>query len=284
MPFVYYGGKKGLARYYPPPSERTIIEPFAGSAGYALHWATPNHRVILVERDPAIVALWRRLQMPNAAQELQRVVCPPAGRRSQEPLIELSCGRPLDSGRRASARANDPLIALCAGPGAAVRQSLQGRSFVVTTRMARDWERARSGIISALPKIRHWEIIEGDYTDAPDIRATWFIDPPYWVPPNERGTRGDGYRYGASGIDFDRLADWSRARKGQVIVCEQEGASWLPFRPLRRMSTAAGDGGRRTEVVWSRTPGKVLGTPQGRSRRDEAARRRSARIASSRGR
>lgn len=258
MPFTYYGGKKALARYYPPPSERTIIEPFAGSAGYALHWATPEHHVILIEKDRALIDVWRRLQKPETRDYLIEMRAPKQGERTDDLLLafEMSLGN--------------------------VFSSRVATDWAVTSRIELNWPRARRRLLAALPLIRSWEIIEGDYTEAPDVRATWFVDPPYWVPPGQQGTRGDGYRHGASGIDFAHLAEWSRARRGQVIVCEQEGATWLPFRPLRRMTTAAGDGGRRTEVVWSRTPGKVLGTPAGRAKTEAARQRRAARIARNR--
>jgi hypothetical protein len=60
--FRYYGGKwravhRGL---YPQPLHRTIVEPFAGSAGYALHY--PHHDIVLVERDPCIAGIWRWLK------------------------------------------------------------------------------------------------------------------------------------------------------------------------------------------------------------------------------
>lgn len=255
MPFVYYGGKKGLARYYPPPAYSTIIEPFAGSAGYALHWATPKHRVVLVERDSAIVALWRRLQAPNAAEDIASIQCPPLGEQTTEPFIVSlsSSGHVFHLGKRAE-------------------------SYQVTEYMARYWRAQRSRLLAAIPRVRDWTIIEGDYTAAPDVRGTWFIDPPYWVPADEPHSRGAIYAHGAEGIDFDQLAVWCKARKGQAIVCEQEGAHWLPFRPLRRMQVATYSAGRRTEVVWTRTPGSLVATPKMRRERDEAARRRAARI------
>ncbi len=71
--------------------------------------------------------------------------------------------------------------------------------------------------------ISHWKIIHGDYKDAPDIEATWFIDPPYQVM---------GKHYPDSDIDYQHLSNWCLNRRGQVIVCEGEGADWLPFKHL----------------------------------------------------
>lgn len=291
MPFVYFGGKKGLARYYPPPAFPTIIEPFAGSAGYALHWAKPGSKVILVEKDPAVVGLWRRLQAPDARDDLLSIHCPDPGGSARDPLLALALALAVGGeavGGRWKPLSTEPLLGIVAGgqggQGAqgALQAASEGRPFTVTERMARDWRAHRNRIIRVLPLISDWQVIEGDYSDAPDVRATWFIDPPYWVPADARGTRGDGYRHGASAIDFDALAEWCKGRRGQTIVCEQDGATWLPFRPLRRMTTAAGDGGRRLEVVWTRTPGQMIATPAARKAKEAAKARRSARMRRSR--
>lgn len=256
MPFVYFGGKKQLARHYPPPAEGVIIEPFAGSAGYSLHWATPAHEVVLIEKDPAVVALWRRLQAPDAAEDILSIRTPLRGNRSAEPFV-----------------------ATCAGGGASVGQSFRGESFPVTDRMERQWPYMQVRLVRAIPTIRSWTVIEGDCTDAPDVRATWFIDPPYWVPDGAAGSRGDGYRHGASAIDFAALAAWCQTRHPQVIVCEQDGATWLPFRPLVHMQTGDPNGGtRRLEVVWTRTPGSMVATPRARQSASAASARRSARM------
>lgn len=237
MPFVYYGGKKGSAHRYPPPAFGTIIEPFAGSAGYALAWAKRSTRVILVEKNPGIVALWRRLQAPDAADDLRNVTA--------------------IRGDRA-----DPFVAFTGGGSGAFTTS------VVTSRGARDWDDARQRILRVLPLIRGWEIIEGDYTDAPDVRGTWFCDPPYC--PRDGRTPGDVY--GAATIDYPALGVWCRARQGQVIVCEQQGADWLPFRPLYVQWPASGKGEHvpRVEVVWSRTPGVMQPGTRRRAVADEA--------------
>lgn len=107
------------------------------------------------------------------------------------------------------------------------------RSLSASARKLRDagrtlygWTRElRQRVADQVPHIRHWRIIEGDYTRAPEVEATWFVDRPY-----ESG--GAHYRYGADAIDTAALADWCRARRGQPIVCESVGATWLPFRSI----------------------------------------------------
>lgn len=239
MPFTYYGGKKGSAHRYPPPAYSTIVEPFAGSAGYALKWATPSTRVILVERDPMLCDVWRHLLADDAAQWLADTPAHVVEGETAPPIVMLTTGH-----------------------------AYRGR---VTQRIARDWSSARRRLIAAVPRIRGWELIEGDYTDAPDVRATWFVDPPYARKPDGRDP-GGAYRYDGSAIDYATLGEWCRARRGQVIVCEQEGATWLPFRPLFVQHAQSGQ--PRVEVVWTRTPGRSLPGTRRFAEQHEARRQR----------
>lgn len=61
-----------------------------------------------------------------------------------------------------------------------------------------------------------------------------------------------GYR--CTGLDYAVLADWCRTRRGQVMVCEQDGAEWLPFVPFRPITSTANT--RKLEVIWT-TSGDV---------------------------
>lgn len=68
----YYGGKWRAAPRYPQPRYDTIIEPFAGSAGYSLRY--PERRVILVEKYTVIAEMWRYLIAVTPAEVL-RIPC-----------------------------------------------------------------------------------------------------------------------------------------------------------------------------------------------------------------
>ena len=57
--FTYYGGKYRAAPLYPSPTHANLVEPFAGSAGYALRYY--DRQVLLVDADPVIAGLWRYL-------------------------------------------------------------------------------------------------------------------------------------------------------------------------------------------------------------------------------
>jgi len=108
-------------------------------------------------------------------------------------------------------------------------------------------------LASQVERIRHWTVIEGSYEHAPDVGATWFIDPPYQVA-------GKHYRF--SKIDFQRLAAWVESRAGLKIVCENVGADWLPFVPFARIKSSRG---KSHEAIYIRR------TQEGFAAEDERA-------------
>jgi hypothetical protein len=225
--FCFYGGKWRSAPHYPAPEHGTIVEPFAGAAGYATRYA--SRRVVLVDIDPTIAALWRFL-IGSSSSDIRRI-----------PL--LRAGETVDE-LRASTEART-LVGFWVNKGSAqpkVSQSAWMRSGI---RPKSFWgPEIRERIASQVDAIRHWRVIEGDYRTAPDVEATWFVDPPY------QGSVGRRYRY--SEVDFPSLGRWCRGRIGQVIACENEGAYWLPFRAF--MHTKANEskhGGRVSrEAIW----------------------------------
>ena len=81
----------------------------------------------------------------------------------------------------------------------------------------------------------------GDYKSLPNVKATWFIDPPYQ-------TKGG---YVISDVDYFELGKWCKSRKGQVIVCENAEADWLDFNPLSGQHSQRGQRGQViSEYVW----------------------------------
>lgn len=230
MPFAYYGAKHGLALKYPPPVHDTIVEPFAGSAAYSVRWATESTEVILCDADKAVVELWHRVQSFTES-DLQAL------------------DRHLERDRRTT----DPLVAASSG-SAGLKATLSGVSLQITPRMRKDWPNIRRRIKRALPRIRKWQVIHCTYQEAPQIEATWFIDPPYQVSTQNEYTSlahaaGNAYRHSAAQINFDHLGAWCQQQRGQVIVCEQAPAAWLPFEPLAQQKNAQNIS--RTEVMWT---------------------------------
>lgn len=229
--FSYYGAKFRAARHYPPPLHDTIIEPFAGAAGYSLHYW--DRDVILVDLDECIAGVWdlligsdpddiRALPLVDQDTNIREMDIPPAA----QWLIGFWCG----SGG-ASPRAT-------VGDWHLHHDSVRNKTWSEAT---------REHVARACACVSHWTIIHGNYTDAPDVEATWFVDPPYVE-------KGEHYRHGSSGIDYDALGVWCQSRDGQVMVCEQHGADWLPFLHLAEFQSAwrpATGAQKKTEVLWS---------------------------------
>ncbi len=224
----YYGGKYRSAPLYPRPVHGTVIEPFAGAAGYSLRYSDLD--VILIEKYPVIAEVWRYLIGASAA-EIRRI---PETEDVRELPASLSQGAKWLVGFCMNSAAATPRITLSAG---AKRLRAAGRHF-------EGWcEASRERIAAQVDRIGHWKVIEGDYSCAPDVEATWFIDPPYQ-------TMGRHYALPLRGAaEYARLAAWSRDRRGQVMVCEGEGAAWLPFAPL---ATVMGMRSKRSvEMLWT---------------------------------
>lgn len=232
-PFLsYYGSKFRASSRYADPISDTIIEPFAGAAGYALNHA--EKKVILVEKDKRLAAIWRFLIKATPADVLAL------------PLMELEQTvhdlPPCDP-------AGKELIRAWLQGGA--RNGKNSFSSMAKNNLARNpntpafWGAAcRARIATQVSHIKHWEVIEGDYSLAPDVEATWFIDPPY--------NNDAGRVYTHHKLDYMRLGNWCQSRQGQVIVCENKGATWLPFRELYTTANNWNSkmGKRSVEVIW----------------------------------
>jgi hypothetical protein len=234
--FTFYGGKWRAAPMYDRPEHKTIVEPFAGSAGYSIRY--PWHDVVLVERDPLIAATWRYL-IRVAPGEIRSLPDIEVGQTTDDlnvaPEARLLIGWWCNGG---SATPKKSL-----GFWARERKEAGGAGWKTAGQL--NWgARVRERIASQLDAIRHWRIIEGDYTMAPDVEATWFIDPPYVEA-------GKHYRFGSSSLDYPALGAWCKRRFGQVIVCENVGATWLPFRPWRDIQANGGVGFKASkEAIW----------------------------------
>lgn len=226
----YYGGKYRSALRYPRPMFYTIVEPFAGAAGYSLRYH--DRRVILVEKYPVVAGVWRYL-IATPSSEILRI-----------PLVEHTDALPAWCPQEARALVGfclnnaktAPATKLSAGMRRMAESGAHGGRYGWT-------EEQRKLVATQVDYIRHWRIIEGDYTQAPRVVATWFIDPPY------QGRPGSHYVYGSKQIDYSRLGTWCRTRLGQVIACESEGATWLPFKPLCQAHSIGARASQ--EAIWT---------------------------------
>ena len=170
---------------------------------------------ILIEKDPVVAALWSMLLRCTEAD-----------------ILNYPVPRIWD-------KTSDFFIMTCAVSNAVSKCS----NLTYTPRVARVFDIQRRRIVARLPLRDRIDFVQGDYSTAPNIRGTWFIDPPYTkgvFNPNNIFPAGNGYSRSCNSdsIDYAALAEWAISRCGQVIVCEKLGASWLPFTPLHSNKTS----------------------------------------------
>tara|TARA_R110000868_G_scaffold43972_7_gene147499 strand:- start:1917 stop:2618 length:702 start_codon:yes stop_codon:yes gene_type:complete len=222
--FTYFGGKWRIAKHYPAPTQETIIEPFAGSAGFSLHY--PNKNILLFDLDPKICAVWDYLIRVSEKEiltlpEIFDDVCDLSISQESKWLI----GFWLNKGT------TQP----CNIPSKWMRNKLRPNSY---------WGAAiKKRISTQLKFIRHWKIENKSYTEIDNQNAYWFIDPPYFR---------SGVSYKFNKIDYNNLSQWCQTRQGNVTACEQEGADWLPFVDFRTIKTLQKKNGscKAKEMIW----------------------------------
>ncbi len=227
-PFFYFLGAKWRmvnASLYPPPKYETIVEPFAGAAGYSVNYA--DHNVILYDLDPVVASLWDYLIHVSSAEILRLPAL----------ITDL---REMHMQQEAKSLigfwVNKGVSSPCNIPGAWMRGGLRPNSF---------WgEAIRHRISTQVDHIRHWKIVNASYEKSDYGLCTYFVDPPY------ENANAKWYKF--HDIDYARLGIWCKTLYGQVIVCERQGASWLPFQFVANALSTQGKyrDGHSKEAVW----------------------------------
>ncbi|KKM65772.1 hypothetical protein LCGC14_1487920 [marine sediment metagenome] len=221
----YYGSKSKIAKSYPSPIYDLVIEPFAGAAWYSvLH---RRNDVLLNEKNRIIYDIWNWIINEANPETIENHKDFYAGQ-------NINC---IDLRKE-----HKDLIGFCINRGSVSPKNIV-QKWSCQVKVKPDWASTTnyqlSRIARLLPEIKHWQVQFDDYRNLPNIEVTWFIDPPYQF---------GGEHYVVSDIDYSELANWCKERKGQVIVCENSNADWLPFRELIKNA-----GQRKTtkEMLWT---------------------------------
>lgn len=212
--FSYYGAKWKSAHKYPNPFHDKIFEPFAGAAGYSVRHS--HRQVVLFDIDPNIVDTWKYLISAKKSDIMSLPILQPG-----QDVNDVDISLPAKK-----------LIGWWLNEGSNRPKRTATRSI----RNALGWsERTRSRIAEQLPLIKSWTVHRTSYQDLDDDKmiGTWFIDPPYQEA-------GKCYTFSSTLIDYTHLAFWCLTRVGQVIVCENYGASWLSFDHRFKATTQSG--------------------------------------------
>lgn len=226
--FGYYGSKSKLVHLYPPPAHDKIIEPFAGSARYSLrHY---QNDVTLIDKYKLITDIWKWLQQ-----------C------TEKDILRLPIPQPKDDIRdiKFITEVERNFLGFFIATGQAKPNNIVTKMEGVKPQSI---ERALIKCSKQLHKIKHWKIINASYEDHENIEATWFIDPPYQYGGEHQ------YKFNNKQIDFIKLAEWCRTRNGQVIVCENMKADWLPFTPVK--SNPGANFTNTMEAMWTNAPNR----------------------------
>lgn len=220
--FSYFGSKYRLAKFYSAPKYNTVVEPFGGSAGYALKYWEKN--VFIYEIYEPIVQVWDYLIKVSEKEILSL----PIGTYDKENPIDKEKNIPEEAKK---------LI----GFWLTESQTISSRYPLSKSRGGNWTERKKQLISSQLKYIRHWKVFQKSFEEIDNEEATWFVDPPY-----EKA----GARYKFNKIDYKFLGDWCKTREGQVIVCEQDPATWLDFKTLKISHN--GSNNQYKEVFWEK--------------------------------
>jgi site-specific DNA-adenine methylase len=217
--FYYYGRKQKIFGKYPKPKCDLIIEPFAGSAAYAMNYHERD--VILIEKDIRIANLWSYLIGVESEEILS--------------LPLLNHGQSLNDDEFSNLTdVQKSLIGFFLNPGSAQPKKSPGKFC--------GWnEKNRLRLSEDVNKVSHWTIINSDYSNIENHNATWYVDPPY------QGNGGQYYKHGNKEFDYDSLREWVLERNGQTIVCENSEATWMDFKPLVEIQ---GQKHKTTEVIY----------------------------------
>lgn len=223
--FCYFGGKWRVAKHYQKPRYDKIIEPFCGAAGYSTryHYLDIN----LYDIDDTIFGLWDYLIHVSESEILSLP-------------LKIDHVDSLDVCEEAKS-----LIGFWINKASARPYKTPTSWMISGVRPNSHWgEAIRFRISQQVKKIRHWKVFNESYNDIDNEECTWFIDPPY------QGACGRLYKHKID--DYFSLASYCKERKGQVIVCEREGANWLPFKEFRTIKSTEGSKGKSKsiEVVW----------------------------------
>ena len=231
-PFLsFYGSKWRIAPKYPRPMFKTIVEPFAGGAGYSCRYPAKN--VVLCEIDPIIYGIWKYL-IGVSESEIRLLPV-------DIPCTDVLSGVPQEA---------KWLIGFWMCIGLHRPRKSQSTRRMDGMHTSRTWSATiRERIASQLQYIRHWKVVHSSWHHIEQYveskKVTWFIDPPY------SSSAGREYKYNY--MNYRALARWAQGLDGQVIVCEEKGADWLPFKELTHAVWAGGRGRRGSgmEMIWT---------------------------------
>lgn len=233
MPWRYSGSKKRLLKYLPGPplGTTTIVEPFAGSAAYGLHYQPKS--LVLAEANTDVRELWEWVATTATEEDLREL----EAKKPTEKIDIRTLGLP---------KPQETLMRLSIS-GAYVGQL---SSFIAYPQHSFDL----SGIAEVLSYVRRSVTIASDFRDTEGIKGLYFVDPPYL------GTQGNYHdkskKHDMTGdVSADELKSFIGKLQSPVLFTYGEGAPELfpdfdwKLAVLRKVPVLRG-GGTRDRREW----------------------------------
>ena len=222
-PFRYPGGKTWLAPYVrrwlsaSPKRPELFIELFAGGASVGLTVAAENlaDRVVLVEKDPAVAAVWETIIYGDAEQLAGRILAFTLDENHVSELLNSTPPTTLDVAFHTIVRNRVARGGILAPRAGMMRAGENGRGLA-----SRWYPKTLAGRIRAIVPLRdRLEFVCADGLDvaAQHVNSTetvLFADPPYTAGGKNAGSRL--YTYFA--LDHEKLFTVAQAHPGDVLI------------------------------------------------------------------
>jgi hypothetical protein len=231
--FKWFGSKWLSSKTLPAPIHDTIVEPFAGGAGYSLRYA--ERMVVICENDPHLFRLWSWL----------------IAEATQSAILDIPIGVPEGTDIRTL--------------GLSIGQATLMKTWQRTNNVGDCWTvspwgnkpgqwtaNTRARVAEEFAAVRHWTVCsDGLMVMNTNMGvATWFVDPMYQF----------NYQYRQQPLDYAALAKQILGVHGQKIVCEAvcpktgRVPDWLPFEFWASRVTSrrkAENSHHSKELIWT---------------------------------
>lgn len=203
--FPHPGSVAHVVRHVPAPLlwDVPIVEAFARDAPFALRCSRPGQPVLLYEQDPTTCAIWDFLihAKPSEIRALPVEHFLRGGRAHDLEPGSLPVGAWHFLARR-TADMHD------------LRRLMSDHDFRKSPHA--HWNAVvRDAIARRVRSLRSWAVFDAPPEAAPDIRAAWFLAPPWGAPPER----------------LEALAAWALSRRGHTTALgAPDPWGGLPFR------------------------------------------------------
>lgn len=254
---VYHGAKFRLAPWVISffPKHHTYVEPFGGAAGVLIQKPRSKSEVYN-DLDSEVVNVFRVLQDPDSALELQRLITLTPYSRDEFLLSYEPSECTIEQARRTIIRASQGF----GSAGASNHKTgFKFDSAREGSTAAHVWAKYPSKIVSFLKRLQN-VIIENkpaiDVIENHDRTDTLFyLDPPY-VFSTRKMRKGGYYRHEMTDEDHAQLLTKISHVKGMVVLSGYDNElyndslrGWEKHSTLALISASRG-AGTRTETLW----------------------------------